>query len=235
MKTPTSHAARAGQGRTTVQHGVRAPHVSFAGTAIERAARYRGWQALAARAIDTLAAGFGLVLLAAPMVLLALLIKLTSRGPVMYRQERVGLRGQTFTMYKFRTMDPDAEQGTGPVWAHKNDPRRTRVGVYLRRYSLDELPQLVNVLRGEMSLVGPRPERPCFVHKFALEFPGYMRRHGVRPGITGWAQINGLRGDTSLEHRLKYDLQYIDQWSLAFNLRILLLTPIKVLIEKNAY
>jgi len=186
------------------------------------------------RAIDLLGASLLLVLLALPMVALGLLIKLTSRGPSLYFQERTGLHGKPFMMFKFRTMRVDAEEGSGPVWAKRGDPRRTWLGVLLRRTSLDELPQLLNVIRGEMSLVGPRPERPFFVQSFSQKLPGYARRHQVLPGITGWAQINGWRGDSSLERRLECDLYYIDHWSVPFNLRILLLTPFKVLVERNA-
>lgn len=175
-----------------------------------------------------------LFVLAAPMLLVALLIKLTSRGGAIYRQERVGLGGKTFVMYKFRTMRLDAEAASGPVWARRNDPRRTMLGVLLRRLSIDELPQLFNVLRGDMSLVGPRPERPCFVQKFSQELPAYMQRHQVLPGITGWAQVNGWRGDTSLERRLECDLHYVNHQSFSLNLWILLLTPLRVLVERNA-
>jgi len=186
------------------------------------------------RLLDLLVASSMLVVLAIPMLVLALLVKLTSRGPALYRQERIGLGGKTFTILKFRTMRVDAEQQTGPVWAKQGDPRRTIVGKFVRRSSLDELPQLFNVLRGEMSVVGPRPERPCFVAEFAEKLPGYQQRHQVLPGITGWAQINGWRGDTSIEKRLECDLYYVNHRSLWFNLRILLLTPFKVLSGKNA-
>ena len=155
---------------------------------------------------------------------IALLIKLTSPGPVFYRQERVGLDGKPFLMLKFRTMRVDAEKETGPVWAKPDDPRRTRVGKWLRKLSLDELPQLINVLKGEMSLVGPRPERPVFVEKFRQFIPEYMSRHRIKAGITGWAQVNGLRGNTPLEERIKYDLYYLENWSLWFDLRIIFLT-----------
>ena len=152
-------------------------------------------------------------------------MKLTSRGPLLYLQERVGIDGKAFRIYKFRTMVPDAEAATGPVWASaKNDPRTTPIGRVLRKYSIDELPQLANVLRGEMSLVGPRPERPYFVEKFRDDLPQYMLRHKVKAGMTGWAQVNGLRGNTSLKERLRYDLYYIENWSLALDAKILWMT-----------
>jgi len=166
-----------------------------------------------------------LLLFSFPLLLLiSFIIKLTSSGPVFYRQERVGLDGKPFTMLKFRTMRVDAEKQTGPVWAKPDDPRRTRIGKILRKLSLDELPQLINVLRGEMSLVGPRPERPVFVDKFKEMIPEYMARHRIKAGITGWAQVNGLRGNTPLEERIKYDLYYLENWSLWFDLKILFLT-----------
>ncbi len=181
------------------------------------------------RGLDLVLAGGLICLCAAPMLLIAALIKLTSSGPVIYKQQRTGLWGKPFVMYKFRTMRVDAEAETGPVWAKPDDPRCTRLGNVLRNHSLDELPQFINVLRGEMSLVGPRPERPYFVHTFSQQLPAYSQRLQVLPGITGWAQINGWRGDTSLEKRLEYDLFYIRNWSVWFNLRVLLLTPWRVL------
>jgi exopolysaccharide biosynthesis polyprenyl glycosylphosphotransferase len=186
------------------------------------------------RALDVAIAGALLCLLALPMLAIAALIKLTSRGPAIYRQERTGLGGRPFVMYKFRTMRADAEEQTGPVWAKRDDPRRTLVGILLRRSSLDELPQLFNVLRGDMSLVGPRPERPCFVQTFQQRIPAYNQRHQVPPGITGWAQINGWRGDSSIEKRLECDLFYVHHRSLWFNLRILLATPLRVFVARNA-
>jgi exopolysaccharide biosynthesis polyprenyl glycosylphosphotransferase len=186
------------------------------------------------RLLDVAIATALLALLALPMLAIAAIIKLTSPGPALYRQQRTGLGGKDFTMLKFRTMRCDAEDQSGPVWATKRDPRRTALGVLLRRLSIDELPQLINVIRGQMSLVGPRPERPFFVQGFSQELPRYEERHQVLPGITGWAQINGWRGDTSIERRLECDLYYIEHWSVAFNLRILLLTPFRVLIEHNA-
>lgn len=186
------------------------------------------------RAIDITISTLLLILLAVPMLAVAALVRLTSRGPAFYSQTRVGLRGHHFTLYKFRTMRVGAEDRTGPVWATHRDPRRTYIGGIMRRLSIDELPQLINVVRGDMSLVGPRPERPCFVEQFSRQYPGYAQRHQVLPGITGWAQVNGWRGDSSLEKRLECDLYYVRHWSLLLNLRILLLTPLSILTERNA-
>jgi exopolysaccharide biosynthesis polyprenyl glycosylphosphotransferase len=163
------------------------------------------------------------------------LVKLTSRGPVLYSQERMGLDGHRFAMLKFRSMRVDAEQVSGAVWASAEDNRRTKFGTLLRKTSLDELPQLWNVLRGDMSLVGPRPERPVFVNKFRSQIPHYMLRHKVRAGITGWAQVNGWRGNTSLDRRIECDLFYIRNWSYALDLKILTMTLWKGFIDKNAY
>jgi len=183
-----------------------------------------GWSRLAKRGMDVVLAAAGLVVFAPLMGLIALAIRLTSPGAVFYGQERMGLDGRSFQMYKFRSMRVDAEAATGPVWAAEGDGRRTGVGRLLRRYSLDELPQLWNVLKGAMSLVGPRPERPFFVHQFKTLIPQYMLRHKVKSGMTGWAQVNGLRGNTSLEKRIEYDLYYIQNWSVALDVKILLLT-----------
>jgi exopolysaccharide biosynthesis polyprenyl glycosylphosphotransferase len=169
------------------------------------------------------------------MLLVASMVKLTSPGPVLYRQERMGLDGQIFEALKFRSMRVDAESQTGAVWATEDDDRRTPIGALLRKTSLDELPQLFNVLRGEMSLVGPRPERPVFIEQFKSRIPDYMLRHKVKAGITGWAQINGWRGNTSLERRIECDLHYIEHWSLWLDIKILLLTPFKGFIDPNAY
>jgi exopolysaccharide biosynthesis polyprenyl glycosylphosphotransferase len=190
---------------------------------------------VAKRAFDI---GFSLAVLVglSPVLgLLALAVKLSSPGPVLYRQQRMGLDGQRFDMLKFRTMRVDAEVETGPVWASADDPRRVPFGGVLRRLSLDELPQFVNVLRGEMSVVGPRPERPVFVEHFRQTVPGYMLRHKVKSGVTGWAQVHGLRGNTSLEKRIEYDLEYIERWSFALDLRIIALTVLRILFERNAY
>jgi lipopolysaccharide/colanic/teichoic acid biosynthesis glycosyltransferase len=186
------------------------------------------------RALDTFLAITLLCVCAVPMLVIAALIRLTSRGGALYTQERVGLDGAPFTVLKFRTMHLDAEAETGPVWSVRGDPRCTAVGSVLRRYCLDELPQLINVVCGEMSLVGPRPERPYFVQEFAQKLPAYNQRHRVLPGITGWAQINGWRGDSSIEKRLEFDLFYIDHWSVLLNVRILLLTPFRILFDQTA-
>jgi exopolysaccharide biosynthesis polyprenyl glycosylphosphotransferase len=183
-----------------------------------------GWSRLLKRGMDLALAALGLLLLAPMLGLIAYLISRKRSGPVFYRQERMGLDGRSFTMLKFRTMPVDAEVETGPVWSPHDDRRPTPLGRVLRRFSLDELPQLWNVLRGDMSLVGPRPERPFFVHQFKTLIPQYMLRHKVKAGLTGWAQVNGLRGNTSLAKRLDYDLYYIQNWSLALDVKILILT-----------
>lgn len=181
-----------------------------------------GWNAIAKRAFDLAVGGFCLLIAALPMLVIAVLIKLTSPGPIFYRQRRMGLDGMEFVMLKFRTMRVDAEAATGPVWASTNDPRRTRLGAFLRRTSLDELPNLFNVLAGHMSLVGPRPERPEFIARFKGEIPRYMLRHRMKAGMTGYAQINGLRGNHgSLRKRIQYDLYYVRNWSLRMDMRIL--------------
>jgi len=162
----------------------------------------------------------------------SVLIKRNSDGPVFFSQERCGENGALFTLYKLRTMSVHAEERTGPVFAARNDPRTTRIGAFLRRHNVDELPQLWNVLRGDMSLMGPRPERPHFVEKFKEDIGRYMWRHVSKPGMTGWAQVNGMRGDTSIEERVKYDLYYLENWSLAFDFKILART---LFARKNAY
>ncbi len=194
-----------------------------------------GWNRVLKRGFDVAFGSLALLLAAPVMLLIALVIKLTSDGPVRYRQERMGLDGRRFWMLKFRTMEANAEAETGPVWAAAGDPRRTRLGAFLRSWSLDELPQLFNVLKGEMSLVGPRPERPVFVEQFRRQIPRYMLRHKVKSGITGWAQVKGLRGNTSLEERIEKDLYYIEHWSLVLDLKILLLTLWNGFRNKNAY
>jgi exopolysaccharide biosynthesis polyprenyl glycosylphosphotransferase len=195
----------------------------------------RGAGAALKRALDVALAAVLLVVVSPLLLLLAALVRGTSRGPVLHRQARVGLDGRTFTMLKLRTMIESAEAATGPVFAAPGDPRRTPVGGFLRRLSLDELPQLWNVLRGDMSLVGPRPERPEFVERFRREHPGYMLRHSLRAGITGWAQVNGLRGRSSIEERLAYDLEYARRWSLLLDLEILARTAVQVVAGRNAY
>jgi Undecaprenyl-phosphate glucose phosphotransferase len=194
-----------------------------------------GWNAVMKRGVDIVVGAVSLLLTAPVMVVIGLTVKASAPGPVLLRQERMGLDGRAFSMLKFRTMRVDAEASTGPVWAARDDPRRTRVGAFLRHTSLDELPQLVNVLRGEMSLVGPRPERPVFVEEFRRQLPAYMLRHKVKAGMTGWAQVNGWRGNTSIEKRLEYDLYYIERWSLTFDFKILLQTLWRGFSGKNAY
>jgi Undecaprenyl-phosphate glucose phosphotransferase len=194
-----------------------------------------GWDRLAKRSLDVVVSACLLVLLSPLLALIAALIRGTSPGPVFFRQERMGLDGRTFSMLKFRSMRADAEDETGPVWAQAGDARRTRAGAFLRTASLDELPQLWNVFKGEMSLVGPRPERPVFIKEFRQRVPRYMLRHTVKAGITGWAQVNGWRGNTSIEKRIEHDLYYIEHWSLLFDLKILWLTLWKGLVSRNAY
>jgi Undecaprenyl-phosphate glucose phosphotransferase len=179
-----------------------------------------GWNAVMKRAFDLVVGGLCLVIAAPLMAVIAALIRLADRGPVFYRQRRMGLDGRQFDMIKFRTMAVNAEAG-GPVWSRRDDPRRTSIGAFLRRTSLDELPNLFNVLRGEMSLVGPRPERPEFIEQFKEEIPRYMLRHKMKAGMTGYAQVRGWRGDTSLKKRIQHDVHYIKHWSLGLDLRIL--------------
>ena len=185
---------------------------------------HHGWPRAAKRAMDLVLGSAALVALAPLMAALAVAAKCTSRGPVFYRQSRMGLQGKTFEMLKFRSMPLDAERGTGPVWATRNDRRCTPLGRFMRRWSLDELPQLFNVLAGHMSLVGPRPERRVFVEKFRRQISDYAQRHQVKAGMTGWAQVHGWRGDTSLRRRIQCDLYYISHWSLWLDLQILLMT-----------
>ena len=194
-----------------------------------------GWNRVLKRGVDLVGGAVALAGALPVMLLIAAAVRLSSSGPILYRQERMGLDGRRFQMLKFRTMGVDAEKDTGPRWTTPDDPRRTTLGAFLRRTSLDELPQLVNVLRGDMSLVGPRPERPSFVAEFRRRVPGYMLRHKVKAGITGWAQINGWRGNTSLEKRIEYDLYYIERWSLGFDLAILLRTMWLGFRNRNAY
>jgi exopolysaccharide biosynthesis polyprenyl glycosylphosphotransferase len=194
----------------------------------------RGWKLTLKRAVDLIGSAVGLIVLSPLMMLVALLVKLDSPGPVFYAQERMGLDARPFWMLKFRSMWEDAEAKTGPVWATKDDPRRTKIGAFIRRFSIDELPQLINVLLGEMSLVGPRPERPVFVEQFRQSIPRYMDRHREKAGLTGWAQVNGLRGDTSIAERTKYDLWYIENWSLLLDFKIILRTLIRVFADRVA-
>jgi Undecaprenyl-phosphate glucose phosphotransferase len=194
-----------------------------------------GVQGLFKRVLDIFGAAFALILFSPIMLLLSILVPLSSPGPIFYRQERMGLDGRTFRMLKFRSMPVDAESKSGAVFAKAGDNRATWLGSLLRKTSLDELPQFFNVLAGDMSLVGPRPERPVFVNDFRRKIPGYFLRHKVKAGITGWAQVNGWRGDTSIEKRIECDLYYIQNWSLGFDIRILLLTIVRGFIHKNAY
>jgi len=194
-----------------------------------------GWAAVQKRAFDVVVAGAALVLVSPILALVASAVALTSGLPVLYRQERMGLDGHVFRMLKFRTMPTDAERESGPVFTRRDDPRRTRLGAWLRRFSVDELPQLWNVLRGDMSLVGPRPERPFFIEEFRHEIPGYMLRHKVRSGLTGWAQVHGWRGDTCLHQRVEHDIYYIQNWSLGLDVRILLMTFWRGILHRNAY
>lgn len=176
-----------------------------------------------------------LILISPLMLLIAIGIKITSRGPVFYQQKRVSWNNSTFNMLKFRTMPVDVEQKTGAVWAQKGEKRTTSIGGFLRKTSLDELPQFINVLKGDMSIVGPRPERPFFVEQFKEEIPLYMKKHMVKAGITGWAQVNGLRGNTDIHKRIKYDIYYIEHWSFWLDLKIIFLTIFKGFVDKNAY
>ena len=194
-----------------------------------------GWNSFLKRVSDLCVGGLALLLFSPLMALIAVGIKLTSSGPILLKQERMGLDGRRFQMLKFRTMVIDAEEFAGPTWTSPNDPRVTRLGRWLRRMSLDELPQLINVLRGEMSLVGPRPERPSLIEEFRKAIPKYMLRHKVKAGMTGWAQVNGWRGDTSLLKRIEHDIYYIENWSLWLDGRILALTLLRGFLNKNAY
>jgi len=194
----------------------------------------RGWRRVAKRLMDIAGAGIGLIILSPVMLLVGVMIKLDSPGPVFYVQERMGLDARPFSMLKFRSMRQNAESN-GPGWTVEDDPRITRLGRILRRVNVDELPQLINVLLGQMSLVGPRPERPVYVNRFRRSIPRYMDRHWEKAGLTGWAQVNGLRGDTSIAERTKYDLWYIENWSLLLDLKILLRTVFNVFELPNAY
>jgi Undecaprenyl-phosphate glucose phosphotransferase len=195
----------------------------------------QGFNSVVKRTIDIAISSAALAVLALPLGIIALVVRFTSPGPVFYRQERMGLDGKPFTIVKFRSMYDDAERDTGPVWAQHNDPRVTTLGRFLRRSNLDELPQLWNVLTGDMSIVGPRPERPHFVKQFKHRIPQYMLRHKVKAGLTGWAQVNGWRGNTPLEKRIEYDLYYIENWSVRLDLKIMWLTVIKGFFHKHAY
>lgn len=180
------------------------------------------------RLMDIVVSLLCLILLSPLYLIMAVLVKLSSLGPIHYMQKRIGEDGKRFAILKFRTMKDKAEKGIGPVWAKKDDPRRTKIGAFLRRHNLDELPQLINVLKGEMSLVGPRPERPRFVGKFKENIPRYMSRHKIKSGMTGWAQVSGLRGNTSIEERTKYDIYYMENWSLLLDIKILFMSILSV-------
>ena len=193
------------------------------------------FNALIKRAMDVVGSIVGIIVTSPLMILMCLIIKLTSPGPLIYKQERVGLHNQTFWMYKFRSMEVQPEAEEKKAWTVKNDPRVTPIGKFMRHTSIDELPQLFNILKGNMSLVGPRPERPFFVEKFREEIPRYMVKHQVRPGLTGWAQVNGYRGDTSIRKRIECDLYYIENWSIGLDIKIIFLTFFKGFINKNAY
>lgn len=184
---------------------------------------------------DKVLASLILICISPILLVLAIAVKCSSSGPIFYRQERISWNNKKFMMLKFRSMPVDAEQATGAVWAKKGEQRATRIGAFMRRTSLDELPQFLNVLKGDMSIVGPRPERPVFVEQFKEDIPGYMQKHMMKAGITGWAQVNGWRGNTDLKKRIEYDLYYIEHWSLWLDIKIIVLTIFKGLINKNAY
>lgn len=187
------------------------------------------------RIVDICGALAAIIIFSPVMLIVALLIKITSPGPLIFKQERIGLHNKSFKMYKFRSMEVQSAEKEKTAFTTKNDPRVTGIGRFIRQTSIDELPQLFNILKGDMSLVGPRPERPYFVEKFKEEIPRYMIKHQVRPGMTGWAQVNGLRGNTSIKRRIAYDLYYIENWTLGFDIKILFLTLFKGFINKNAY
>ena len=187
------------------------------------------------RTMDIIGSILLIILTSIPMLIIAILVKTTSEGPLIFKQERIGLHNKPFMMYKFRSMRMQSEEDEKEGWTVKDDPRVTKVGKFIRKTSLDEFPQFFNVLTGKMSLVGPRPERPQFVEKFREEIPRYMIKHQVRPGITGWAQVNGYRGDTSIRKRIDYDLYYVENWSVRLDIKILFLTVFKGFVNKNAY
>ena len=195
----------------------------------------QGFGAISKRLLDIFGAIIGLFVFFPVMAIIAIIIKISSDGPVVYKQERLGIDGKAFTMFKFRSMPLNVEKDTGAKWASKHDQRPTAFGKWIRKLSFDELPQLINVIRGDMSLVGPRPERPVFVHKFRKEIPGYMLRHKVKSGMTGWAQIQGWRGNTSIDRRIECDLFYIQNWSIWLDIKIILMTFLKGFVSPNAY
>ncbi|MDI6840311.1 MAG: undecaprenyl-phosphate glucose phosphotransferase [bacterium] len=193
------------------------------------------WNALTKRIFDVVVTSILLIILAPLTLVISIIIKLSSKGPLFYRQKRIGKDEKVFEILKFRSMEMNAEETTGPVFATANDARTTNIGRVIRRWGIDEIPQLINVIKGQMSLVGPRPERPEFVEKFSEEISRYLERHRVRPGITGWAQVNGLRGNSSIKERVEYDLYYIENWSLGFDIKILLTTLSAIIRGENAY
>jgi Undecaprenyl-phosphate glucose phosphotransferase len=194
-----------------------------------------GWNIIVKRLSDVVLSSLAILVASPVMLFVLILIKLESKGPVFYRQERMGLDQNVFSMLKFRSMKINAEDQSGPVWAKENDDRRTRLGTFLRSTSLDELPQLFNVLLGDMSLVGPRPERPVFIEEFKQSIPNYMLRLKMKAGLTGWAQVNGWRGNTSLERRIECDLYYIKNWSMWFDIKIIFMTIWKGFVNRHAY
>lgn len=194
-----------------------------------------GYARIVKRTFDLLFSGLGIILFSPPMAIIGLCVKLDSPGPVFFKQHRTGRNGREFTMLKFRSMRYEKGNHEGAGWTVENDPRRTRVGRFIRKYSLDELPQLYNVFAGHMSLVGPRPEQPDYVRRFKDAIPQYFQRHKVKSGITGWAQVNGLRGDTSVKERTRYDLYYVENWSLIFDIKIILLTIRSIFKSDSAY
>jgi Undecaprenyl-phosphate glucose phosphotransferase len=200
-----------------------------------RQSTVEGWNRVLKRAFDLFGAVTGIVLLTPLWIIMPLLIKIFSPGPIYYRQERMGLDGRSFQMLKYRSMRVDAEEKTGAVWAKKDDDRRTSLGAFMRETSLDELPQLFNVLSGSMSMVGPRPERPVFIEEFKKSIPNYMLRHKMKAGITGWAQVNGWRGNTSLEKRIECDIYYLTNWSIWFDIKIIIMTFFTGIRNPNAY
>ncbi len=193
------------------------------------------FNAIAKRLVDIVGSLLGIIILSPVLLVVSIIIKCTSEGPVIFKQERIGLHNKPFNMYKFRTMYVQNTEEESQAWTTKDDPRVTGVGRFFRRTSIDELPQLFNILKGDMSIVGPRPERPQFVEKFKEEIPRYMIKHQVRPGLTGWAQINGFRGDTSIYKRIDYDIYYIENWSMLFDIKIMFLTVFRGFINENAY
>lgn len=190
---------------------------------------------LGKRFMDIVLAFVGIILTSPIMLISVIMIKFTSPGPIIFRQERVGMHRRNFMMYKFRSMKVQTDEEEKTQWTTKNDPRKTKFGEFMRKTSIDELPQLLNVLKGDMSIIGPRPERPYFVEKFRDEIPKYMVKHHVRPGITGWAQVNGFRGDTSIKKRIEYDIYYIENWTIWLDFKIIFFTVFKGFVNRNAY